>query len=264
MAELHPRHIIEKKQRGEKITMLTAYDYQTALVLDEVGIDMLLVGDSLGNVFSGFSNTLPVEMDHMVYHTQAVCRAAKSALVVGDMPFLSYQVSIEEAKRNAGRLVKEGFAHAVKLEIINPDLTVVSEIVNMGIPVMAHIGFTPQKLYQLGGYRVQGREQDDQELMVDVAKRLEEAGCFAVILEMVPADLATRISQMLRIPTIGIGAGPGCDGQVLVSQDMLGITSKAPRFVKRYVDISSQISTAVSQYIRDVQSGDFPSKDHSY
>jgi 3-methyl-2-oxobutanoate hydroxymethyltransferase len=264
MSKLHPRHIISAKQDGRKISMLAAYDYQTASLIDDAGIDMILVGDSMGNVFSGYENTLPVEMDHMVYHTQAVARAAKRSMVVGDLPFLSYQISNERAKENAGRLIKEGGAQAVKIEIVGPDLSVVSEIVNMGIPVMGHIGFTPQKLYQLGGYKVQGRNASDQELMKSVAMELESRGCFSVILEMVPSALSKEITDFLHIPTIGIGAGPHCDGQILVASDMFGITEKTPKFVKRYMNGREAFQQALATYKTEIEDSVFPDEEHSY
>ncbi|MFC1771447.1 3-methyl-2-oxobutanoate hydroxymethyltransferase [Candidatus Margulisiibacteriota bacterium] len=263
--KIWPQHIIDKKKNGQKIIMLTAYDYLLAKLLDDMEIDIILVGDSLGNMFCGYDNTLPVTIDQMIYHTQAVARAAKNTLVVADMPFLSYQVSVESAKLNAGRLLKEGGAKAVKVEVCSSNISYISEMLDIGIPIMAHIGFTPQNTYKLGGYRVQGKTKEDSQYIIDLAKRCEEAGCFSVVLEMVPAKLAAEVSKVLSIPTIGIGAGPGCDGQVLVTQDLLGFDKDfAPKFVKKYVDLNQIIRDSVNSFKQDVKNGKFPDKGSSF
>ncbi|MFT5170932.1 MAG: 3-methyl-2-oxobutanoate hydroxymethyltransferase [Candidatus Marinamargulisbacteria bacterium] len=263
--KLQPFHMIDKKRDGEKILMLTAFDFITSKVLNEVGVDIILVGDSLGNVFSGFENTLPVTIDHIIYHTQAVSRANSDSLLVADMPFLSYQVSIQQAKANAGRLLKEGGAQAVKIEINNSELDYVKNIVDMGIPVMAHVGFTPQSVYQLGGYKVQGRENSESEALLERAKQLEAIGCFAIVLEMVPNNLAKKITDSVSIPTIGIGAGKSCDGQVLVTQDLLNMTgNKTPRFVKHYGNMYEDMKRSLNQFKDDVKKGQFPEDQHTF
>ena len=216
--------LLEMKARGEKITMLTAYDYPTACLLDEAGIDMLLVGDSVGNVVLGYEDTLPVTMDEMIHHTRAVARGARRAMVVGDMPFLSYQASLPEAVLNAGRFLKEGGAQAVKLEGGSERANVVRALVETGIPVMGHLGLTPQSVHQLGGFRVQGKDEAAARRLLDSALALEEAGIFSLVLEAIPAELAAQVTSRLQVPTIGIGAGPDCDGQVLVVHDMLGLS----------------------------------------
>lgn len=254
-----------KKQAGEKITMLTAYEVITAQIIDEAEIDMILVGDSVGNVFSGFSTTLPVTVDQIIYHTQAVSRGTNNALIVADMPFLSYQTSATDAKTNAGRLIKEGGAAAVKIEVTGGHTGYIPDILKMGIPVMGHIGFTPQALHQLGGYKVQGRNEKDAEILLNLGIELEKAGCFAILLEMVPNTVTEKISQALSIPTIGIGAGQSADGQVLVTQDLIGLTpGKRPRFVKQYADIKSNIQDAIDAFKTEVATQKFPSKDHSF
>lgn len=253
------------KGRGEKITALTAYDYCFARILDEAGIDILLVGDSLGMVIQGHENTLPVTMDDMVYHTRVVVRGRKRALVVADMPFLSFQVSVEEARRNAGRLVQEGGAEAVKLEGGVGMLPAVKGVAEMGIPVMGHVGLTPQWIHQFGGYRVQGKEKASGEAIVRDALALEEAGAFAVVLEGIPMDLAKGITERLSIPTIGIGAGVHCDGQVLVVHDMLGLYDRfSPKFVKRYADVKGVMIKAVKDYVAEVRGRTFPGEKHSF
>ncbi|HBT46479.1 MAG TPA: 3-methyl-2-oxobutanoate hydroxymethyltransferase [Peptococcaceae bacterium] len=255
----------EMKERGEKITMLTAYDYPSALTADRAGIDVILVGDSLGMVVLGFESTLPVTMEDMLHHTKAVMRARPSALVVADMPFLSYQVSVAEAVRNAGRLVQEGGAEAVKLEGGRPVADRVKAIVEAGIPVMGHLGLTPQAANQLGGFRVQGRDEETAARLVEEAELLQEAGAFSIVLECVPVDLARTITRRLRIPTIGIGAGPHCDGQVLVYHDVLGLFDRfQPKFVKRYARLGEEIVAALQQYCREVRQGIFPGEEHSY
>jgi 3-methyl-2-oxobutanoate hydroxymethyltransferase len=251
------------KSEGRRFAMLTAYDYPTARILDEAGIPVLLVGDTLAEVVLGYDTTLPVTMDAMIHHTQAVTRGAKNALVVGDMPFLSYQTSIEDGIRNAGRFLKEAGAAAVKFEGPLPDLA--AALTTRGVPVMGHLGLTPQSVHAMGGYRVQGRTEDAALRLLDHAAELEDAGVFALVLEGVPLELAKEITNKLSIPTIGIGAGPYCDGQVLVVNDLLGLSDrKPPKFVKRYADIRSQILEAAGAFKRDVEEGTFPDEEHSY
>jgi 3-methyl-2-oxobutanoate hydroxymethyltransferase len=253
------------KGDGEKITVLTCYDYPTARIVDSCGIDMILVGDSAGVVFAGHENTLPVTMDDMIYHTRAVMRAEPKALVVADMPFLSYQVSLDEARRNAGRFLKEGGAAAVKLEGGENMAATLNAIVAMDIPVMGHIGLTPQSIHRMGGYRVQGKKEEQAERLLADAQAVQEAGAFALVLEGIPLKLARRITEELHIPTIGIGAGPHCDGQVLVIHDILGLCEKySPKFVKRYADVKSVMTDAVSRYIAEVKGGEFPTEEHSF
>jgi 3-methyl-2-oxobutanoate hydroxymethyltransferase len=249
------------KAEGTRFAMLTAYDFPTARILDEAGIPVLLVGDSVGNNVLGYENTLPVTMDEMLHHTRAVSRGARSAMVVGDMPFLSYQVSVEEGVRNAGRFLKEGGAQAVKLE--GPQVELTHRLVELGIPVMAHVGLTPQSVHGLGGYRVQGRGEDAARLL-DEAQALEKAGAFAIVLEGVPSDLGAEITRTLQISTIGIGAGPGTDGQVLVVNDLLGLSDRLPRFAKAYAEVGRQIREAAQAFASDVASGAFPDEEHSY
>lgn len=253
------------KQRGEKITALTAYDYSFARVLDEAGVDILLVGDSLGSVIQGHESTLPVTMDEMVYHTRAVARGRGRALVVADMPFLSFQISLEETKRNAGRFLQEGGAEAVKIEGGVSMLETIEAIVRMGIPVMGHVGLTPQSIHRFGGYKVQGKEKERREAILHDAMAVEQAGAFAVVLEGMPLDLAREITGRLSIPTIGIGAGMHCDGQVLVVHDMLGLFDMyTPKFVKKYADLRGIISEAVKNFITEVRGGKFPDEEHSF
>ncbi|HEU20160.1 MAG TPA: 3-methyl-2-oxobutanoate hydroxymethyltransferase [Deltaproteobacteria bacterium] len=257
--------ILEMKKKGEKITMLTAYDYSTAAVMDEAGIDMILVGDSLGMVVLGYDSTLPVTMEDMVHHTRAVSRGASRAMVIGDMPFMSYQASVEEAVRNAGRLMQEAGAHGVKLEGGREVADVVAKIASAGIPVVAHLGLTPQSVHQLGGYRVQGKDDAAAVRIKEDAKILEEAGAFSVVLECVPSKLAAEITESLEIVTIGIGGGVDCDGQVLVVNDMLGMFDKfIPKFVKKYANLNVNMKEAISQYIDEVKSGVFPGPEHSF
>ena len=247
-----------KKQAGEKITMLTAYDTPTARLLDAAGLDTLLVGDSVGMVMLGHDSTLPVTLEAMVHHTAAVSRGVSRALVVADMPFLSYQVTAPEAIRNAGRLLQEGGAAAVKLEGGRPIADVVQRLVEIGIPVMGHLGLRPQSVHQLGGYARRGTETREADAIIEDAVVLEEAGAFAVVLESIPAALARTITQRLRVPTIGIGAGADCDGQVLVSADMLGLTDRVPPFVRQYADLQGTIVAAARAFADDVRSGRFP------
>ena len=257
--------IKKMKIQGEKITVLTAYDYGMASILDESDIDILLVGDSLGMVVLGYDTTLPVTMEDMLHHTKAVSRAAQNALIVADMPFLSYQVSPEAALANAGRFLKEANAQAVKLEGGRDYAETVQKIVSAGIPVMAHLGLTPQSIHQLGGYKVQGKKEDDAEKMMLDAKSLEEAGAFSLVLECIPEGLASEITQSLLIPTIGIGAGVNCDGQVLVINDMLGMYERfTPKHVKKYANLNLEIKKAVKTYLAEVKHGTFPDNEHSF
>ena len=255
----------ESKKNGEKLTMLTAYDYTTAKLLDESGIDSILVGDSLGMVVLGYDDTLSVTMEDMIHHSAAVARGAKNALVITDMPFMSYQTSVYDAVVNAGRLVREGKAQAVKLEGGIEFCEHIKAIVRASIPVCAHIGLTPQSINAFGGFKVQGKGKQEAQRLLDEARAVEEAGAFAVVLECVPAKLAKKISESISIPTIGIGAGAGCDGQVLVYQDMLAMYSDfKPKFVKQYAQIGSVMKEAFRQYIDEVKSGAFPSEEHTF
>ena len=257
--------IKKMKTQGEKISMLTAYDYTMASILDESNIDILLVGDSLGNVVLGYDSTLPVTMEDMLHHTKAVSRAVKNAMIVADMPFLSYQISPKAALANAGRFLKEADAQAVKLEGGREFAETVHKMTYAGIPVMAHLGLTPQSVHQLGGYKVQGKKEDAAEIMMQDAKILEEAGAFSVVLECVPEKLAADITRSLSIPTIGIGAGVHCDGQVLVINDMLGMYERmTPKFVKKYANLNLEIRNAVKLYIQDVKTSAFPDPEHSF
>ncbi len=254
----------QKKERGEPITMLTAYDYPTALAEDEAGVDSILVGDTLGMVVLGYQTTLPVTMDEMLHHARAVSRGARYALLIGDMPFMSYQASTEEAVRNAGRFLKEGGMEAIKLEGGRERVDAIRHIVGAGIPVMGHLGLTPQSVNQFGGFRTQGKTASAAKRLLEDALMLEEAGCFSLVLESVPAQLAEVISQRLSIPTIGIGAGAGCDGQVLVTHDLLGLFDRfTPKFVKKYADLRGEMQRAFTQYIADVQQREFPAAEHS-
>ena len=253
------------KDEGRKISMLTAYDYSMAKILDEAGIDSLLVGDSLGMVVQGHDSTISVTVDDMIYHSKAVTRAAKRALVIVDMPFMSYHTSITEAVHNAGRLMKEGGAHAIKLEGGVEFAEIIRQIVRAQIPVMGHIGLTPQSVHMFGGFKVQGRSLEQAQKIVDDAKALEEAGVFAITLECVPEKLTKVIGKAVNVPIIGIGAGNDCDGQVLVSNDMLGMFSDfVPKFVKQYAHISSDIERAVKTYIKEMNESSFPEKKHTF
>jgi len=255
----------QMKARGEKIAMLTAYDATFARLLDEAGADVLLIGDSLGMVVQGHDTTLPVTLDEIAYHCRAVARGARRAHVVGDMPFMSYQASIEQGMTNAGKLMKEGGCHAVKLEGGAVHAELVSRLVSAGIPVMGHIGLTPQSFHQFGGFKVQGRDPGGRERLLADALTLEAAGAYAIVLEAIPADIAYDITAALSIPTIGIGAGTGCDGQVLVSYDALGMDETfKPRFVRRYAMLGEAIKDAVTHYIADVRDGSFPSDAESF
>jgi 3-methyl-2-oxobutanoate hydroxymethyltransferase len=249
------------KAEGTRFTMLTAYDFPTAQILDRAGIPVLLVGDSVGRNVLGYPNELPVTMEEILHHTRAVSRGVERAMVVGDMPFMSFQASTEDGVRNAGRLIKEGGAHAVKIE--GPQLDLIHRLVEIGVPVMAHIGLTPQSVYGLGGYRVQGRGEAAQKVL-DQALALEKAGAFSIVLEAMPAELGAEITGSLQIPTIGIGAGPGCDAQVLVIHDLLGLNEKVPKLAKPYVNLREEIARAVTAFAADVEAGTFPDEDHSY
>lgn len=254
----------QKKEHGEPITVLTGYDYPTALALDQAGIDAILVGDSLGMVVLGYENTLPVTMEEMLHHCRAVSHGAKAALLIGDMPFMSYQVSIEEAIRNAGRFLQQGGMEAIKLEGGRERLETIKEILGAGIPVMGHLGLTPQSVNLLGGFRPQGRTAVSAERLLEDAQMLEEAGCFSLVLESVPTRLAGMISKRLSIPTIGIGAGSACDGQVLVTHDLLGLFDRfTPKFVKRYADLHTSMVNSFTSYIDDVKQRSFPAQEHS-
>ena len=257
-------HLQAMTDRGERWAMLTSYDMATAAIFDEAGIPVLLVGDSAGNNVYGFETTVPVTLEHMVPLVRAVSGAVRRALVVADLPFGTYEAGPEQALASATRLMKEGLAHAVKLEGGTEVVPQVETLVRAGIPVMGHVGFTPQSEHTLGGYRVQGRGEAAQRLVAD-ARALEEAGCFAVVLEMVPAPAAQAVSDALRVPTVGIGAGPGCDAQVLVWTDFAGLRGgRMPRFVKQYADLRTTLTDAARQYARDVADGSFPGEEHSF
>lgn len=249
------------KAEGRRFAMLTAYDFPTAQILDRAGVPVLLVGDSVGRNALGYPNELPVTMEEILHHLKAVTRGAEQAMVVGDMPFMSYQASLEDGVRNAGRLVKEGGAHAVKLE--GSQLDLVHRLTEIGIPVMAHVGLTPQSVYGMGGYKVQGRGEAAQKVL-EQAVQLEKSGAFSIVLEAMPAELAQEITASLQIPTIGIGAGPSCDAQVLVINDLLGLTEKPPKLAKAYANLRGVITEAVEAFQRDVTAGTFPDEDHSY
>lgn len=255
----------EMKNRSEKIAMLTAYDYSMARIIDGAGIDVILVGDSASNVMAGHETTLPITLDQMIYHAASVVRAVGRALVVVDLPFGTYQGSSGEALRSSIRIMKESGAHAVKLEGGDEVKDSVARILSAGIPVMGHLGLTPQSIYKFGTYTVRAREEVEANKLLEDAKLLEECGCFAIVLEKIPATLAKRVSEAIRIPTIGIGAGPDTDGQVLVMQDMLGITQEfKPRFLRRYADLNNIVSGAVKQYVTDVKAKDFPNAEEKY
>lgn len=257
--------IREMKQRGEKIPMLTAYDYAFAKIIDEVGVPLILVGDSLGMVILGYESTIPVTMDEMIHHVKAVVRGTKHALVIGDMPFMTYHVSIEDTLRNAARFIQEGGAQAVKLEGGEVVADKVSRLISCGIPVQGHIGLTPQSVNQLGGYKVVGKTAEVAVRLLNDAKALEEAGAFSIVLECVPAPLSQLITERVTVPTIGIGAGKGCDGQVQVISDILGLfTDFVPKHAKQYAKLNQTVTTAVTDYIAEVQAGDFPTPKQSY
>jgi 3-methyl-2-oxobutanoate hydroxymethyltransferase len=251
------------KERGERFIMLTAYDYPTARILDEAGVPLVLVGDSVANNVLGYDTTIPVTMDEMLHHCRAVARGVTKAMVVGDMPFMSFHVSIEEGVRNAGRFLKEGGAHAVKLE--RPGIEMAAAIVDRGIPVMGHIGLGPQSVHAMGGYRVQGKDEEGARRLLDQGQALDKAGIFSLVLEGIPAELGSQITQAVSVPTIGIGAGRDCDGQVLVITDLLGLGfGTYPKFAKPYADLRTTITQAVNAFADDVRSGAFPDDAHSY
>jgi 3-methyl-2-oxobutanoate hydroxymethyltransferase len=250
------------KAQGKRFVMLTAYDHPTAQILDEAGIPVLLVGDSLANNVLGYETTLPVTMEEMLHHTRAVARGAANAMVVGDMPFLSYQVSVEEGIRNAGRFLKEGGAHAVKLE--GPQIELTQRLVELGIPVMGHIGLTPQSVHGMGGYKVQGRGEEAARQLMGQAQAIEKAGAFSIVLEGVPAEVGREVTAALQIPTIGIGAGVHCDAQVLVVNDLLGINSRVPKLAKAYANLRATIAEAARAFAADVEAGTFPDEEHTY
>ncbi len=257
--------VCSMKEKGEKVVCLTAYDYCLARILDESGIDILLVGDSLGSVVQGHDNTLPVTVGDVIYHTKAVVRGRRRALVVSDMPFMTFQLGVDEAKRNAGRLVQEGGAESVKLEGGVTQAATIEGLVKMGVPVMGHVGLTPQSVHQFGGYRIQGRGEADARAILDDAMAVEQAGAFAVVLEGIPVQLAREITQRVSIPTIGIGAGMHCDGQILVVHDMLGLFDDfTPKFVKRYANLKETIGGAVRSYMEEVRTEAFPAEEHTF
>ena len=249
----------------EKITMLTAYDFTTAKMVDAGGIDAILIGDSAANVMAGHETTLPITLDQMIYHTQCVVRGVDRALIVADLPFGSYQSNSEKALESAVRMMKEGGAHSIKIEGGKEIEKSITKIINAGIPVMGHLGLTPQSIYQFGTYKVRAKEDSEAEKLMSDAKLLEELGCFALVLEKIPAELAKRVSESISIPTIGIGAGAGCDGQVLVYHDMVGMNQGfSPKFLRRYLDLYTEITGAVSSFVKDVKTGDFPNENESY
>ncbi|MDH5742624.1 MAG: 3-methyl-2-oxobutanoate hydroxymethyltransferase [Candidatus Aminicenantes bacterium] len=259
-------HLQTKKENGEKIVALTAYDFPTARLVEEAGIDMILVGDSLGMVVLGYENTIPVTMDEMLHHTKAVSRAAQRSLIVGDMPYFSFHLSVDETVLNASRFLKEAGAHAVKIEgATEKRLELIKTLVDVEIPVMGHVGLTPQSIYHLGQFKVRGKEVEEAKKIMNDSLSLEKAGVFAIVLECVPMELARKITQMLKIPTIGIGAGAYCDGQILVFHDLVGYADGyLPKFVKRYADLHDVLSKALKGYAEDVRLGEFPDDSHSY
>jgi 3-methyl-2-oxobutanoate hydroxymethyltransferase len=268
-AHVTTRRLLDMKQGGEKISVLTAYDYTFARILDRAGVDVLLVGDSASNVFSGHSTTLPITIEEMIYHAKAVVKGVKDesnrAMVVIDMPFMSYQLSSEEALRNAGKMMKEHECDAVKIEGGRIIADTVKRITDVGIPVMGHLGLMPQSIYKYGSYKVRAQEQSEAEELMEDARILEESGAFAIVLEKIPSALAAEVTRSLTIPTIGIGAGVECDGQVLVINDILGLNREFhPRFVRQYADLTTVIETAVREYVHDVRGKNFPSPDESY
>lgn len=259
------RTIMQAKGNGEKIAALTGYDSITAHLLDESGIDIILVGDSLSNVFQGNTTTIPVTLDEMIYHAKTVVRVVKRALVVVDMPFMSYQVETEEALRNAGRILKETGASCVKVEGGSAVAETVRRMTEIGIPVMGHLGLTPQSINKFGGYRPRGEDKEEASQILADARLLEESGAFAIVLEKIPAQLAARVTKSLKIPTIGIGAGPHCDGQILVYADMVGLTQEfKPRFVRHYANLAEEMHGAFQKYVADVKAGSFPTEEESY
>lgn len=260
------RDFISKKEGGEKLVVVTAYDALFGRLVDESGIDAALVGDSLGNVIAGLDSTLPVTLDQMIYHARATRRGVARAMLIVDMPFLTYQVSADQALSNSGRVIQESEAQAVKMEGASDDvLRAVRAVTGVGIPVMGHLGFTPQSIHALGGYRVQGREREAGTRLVDDARRLEDAGAFSLVLELIPASVAAAVTEAVSIPTIGIGAGAACDGQVLVLPDLLGLNDRfAPKFLKRYASLADDVRAAVGRFGDDVRAGRYPDDDHSF
>jgi 3-methyl-2-oxobutanoate hydroxymethyltransferase len=257
--------VVDMKRRGEKISMLTAYDFTMAGIIDSAGVDVILVGDSASNVMAGFDTTVPMTLDHMIYHTSCVVRGVEKALVIADLPFMSYQVTAKEALISAGRMMKEAGAHAIKLEGGKTITATVRRIVDAGIPVMGHLGLTPQSIYKFGTYKVRAKEEKEAEELLRDAKELEQAGVFSIVLEKIPSALAKKVTESVAVPTIGIGAGPHCDGQVLVLHDMLGLNKDfSPRFLRRYTDLHTSMTEAVGSYIKDVKRGDFPNEDEQY
>jgi 3-methyl-2-oxobutanoate hydroxymethyltransferase len=254
----------EMKQAGEKIAMLTAYDYFTARLLDQCGVDVILVGDTVGMAFAGHETTIAVRLDQIIYHAEIVTRATRRSMVVGDMPFLTYQLTIDTAVENAGRLMQESNVQAVKLEGGRAMVPVIKRILRAGIPVMGHLGLTPQSVHRFGGFRVQGKDPESAARLREAAKALEDAGCFAIVLEAVPTDLAAEVTDLVTVPTIGIGAGPGCNGQVLVTPDMLGITGFEAKYVKRYAELTSIMRQSISAYVEDVKKRVFPTEEQGY
>ena len=264
-AKITTQTIVEMKHRSEKIAMLTAYDFTMAQIVDQAGIEIILVGDSASNVMAGYETTIPITLDHMIYYTSCVVRGVDRALVIADLPFMSYQITAKEALISAGRMMKEAGAHAVKMEGGKPILDTVKKIVDAGIPVMGHLGLTPQSIYKFGTYKVRAQEEEQAEILIEEALLLQKAGCFAIVLEKIPAKLAKKVTNELSIPTIGIGAGADCDGQVLVVHDMLGMNKGFnPRFLRRYADVHAVMTHAIQQYVQDVKAIDFPNKQEQY
>ncbi len=264
-AKITTQTVVDMKHNGTKISMLTAYDYTMARIIDTAGIDVILIGDSASNVMAGYDTTVPMTLEHMIYHASCVVRGVDRALVVADLPFMSYQVTAKEALINAGRMMKEAGVHSVKLEGGKPIADTVKRIVDAGIPVMGHLGLTPQSIYKFGTYKVRATQEEEADTLLEDAKRLEEAGCYSIVLEKIPAKLAQKVTEEVSIPTIGIGAGPHCDGQVLVVHDMLGLNKEFnPRFLRRYADLHTTMTEAVQAYIQDIKTGDFPNKDEWY
>lgn len=259
------RTVVDMKGNGEKISMITAYDYTMARLVDMAGIDIVLIGDSASNVMAGNETTLPITLDQMIYHSQCVVNGVNRALVVADLPFMSYQVTSKEALKSAGRMMKEAGVHALKLEGGKSVAETIRKIVDAGIPVMGHLGLTPQSIYKFGTYKVRATETEEADILLEDAKKLEEAGCFGIVLEKIPSELAKKVTESISIPTIGIGAGIHCDGQVLVLHDMLGLNKEFnPRFVRRYADLQTVITDAVGNYISDIKDRNFPSEEESY
>jgi len=265
MPKITVQEIVKKKAEGKKVTMLTAYDFPFAKIVDEAGIDIVLIGDSLAMVVQGLENTLPVTMDEMIYHAKLVRRAVKNALLVGDMPFMSYQASIEDTIRNAGRFIKEAGAEAIKIEGGIEVVERVRALTRADIPVMGHIGLTPQSIHRMGGYKIQGRDEAGRKRLIEEANALEDAGAFSLLIEAVPMELAKEIRQSLTIPTIGIGAGPHCDGQVLVLHDVLGLFERfLPKFAKRYTNLKDESLKAITEFKKEVEEGIFPGEEHGF